>query len=181
MTFLTCSIRIFVSTSCSLHFTRFCSLCHQLLLSSSSNASGHHLACSNKSICWSSWPSSVLSQAFISPILPSLSFLTLALGLSFDLDPKLNYAFKSNSSHCDWCCTLTSQRIIFYISVRRFIDRWFYTDFRTYIVDHLLTFIDYWNFKLAPKISHVNWCEEPDHYTLQGLGVSYISSSMYSL
>jgi len=41
-------------------------------------------------------PSSVLSQAFISPIMPSLPFvLILSLIVSFDLDLKLNYAFES--------------------------------------------------------------------------------------
>ena len=45
----------------SLHLTRFCGLCHHPPLSNSGNMSGHHLAGSNKTGCWSSFISFVTS------------------------------------------------------------------------------------------------------------------------
>jgi len=44
-----------------LHLTRFCGLCHHPPLSNSGNVSGHHLAGSNKTGCWSSFVSFVAS------------------------------------------------------------------------------------------------------------------------
>ena len=45
-----------------LHLTRVCGLCHHPPLSNPGNVSGHHLAGSNKTGCWSSFD--ILSQAF---------------------------------------------------------------------------------------------------------------------
>jgi len=44
-----------------LHLTRVCGLCHHPPLSNSGNVSGHHLAGSNKTGCWSSFVSFVAS------------------------------------------------------------------------------------------------------------------------
>jgi len=44
-----------------LHLTRLCGLCHHSPLSNSGNVSGHHLAGSNKTGCWSSVVSFVAS------------------------------------------------------------------------------------------------------------------------
>jgi len=44
-----------------LHFTRVCGLCHYPSLSNSGDMSGHHLAGSNETDCWSSFVSFVAS------------------------------------------------------------------------------------------------------------------------
>jgi len=44
-----------------LHLTRLCGLCHYPPLSNSGNVSGHYLAGSNKTCCWSSFVSFVAS------------------------------------------------------------------------------------------------------------------------
>ena len=80
-----------------LHLTRVCGFCYHPPLLNSGNASGHHLADSKQDRLLV-----ILRQfcrkLFISPILPSLPFLLiLSLVVSFDMDLKLNYAFKSIS------------------------------------------------------------------------------------
>ena len=81
-----------------LHLTRLCGLCHHPPLSNSSNVSGHQLAGSNKTGCWSVILRQFCRKLFISPILPSLPFVfILSLVVSFELDLKLNHAFESIS------------------------------------------------------------------------------------
>jgi len=75
-----------------LHFTRVCGLCHHPSLSNSGNVSGHHLAGSNKTSCWSSFVRFVASFSSVQFCHPChLSSLVV----SFDLDLKLKYAFES--------------------------------------------------------------------------------------
>jgi len=79
-----------------LHFTRVCGLCQHPSLSNPGNKSGHHLAGSNKTRCWSSFVNfvaSFLSVQFCHPChLPSYSRWLCPL---IRLDLKLIYAFES--------------------------------------------------------------------------------------
>jgi len=82
-----------------LHFTRACGLCHHPSFSNSGNVSGHHLASSNKTSCWSSFVNFVASFSSIQLCYPCYFkrqvVLIFSLVVTFDLDLKLNYAFES--------------------------------------------------------------------------------------
>jgi len=77
-----------------------CGLYHHPPLSNSGNVSGHNLAGSNKTCCWSSFVSFVASFSSVQFCHPCYLSLILSLVVSFDLDLELNYVFESISRLC---------------------------------------------------------------------------------